>query len=72
MAKRAVAKSSGSGEMTAAVRVVILHGPDRFRQDQAIQEPYTPDYDEPGGMGFGVRDREGNIWSFGTYGMGQT
>jgi PhnB protein len=29
--------------------------------------PYAPDYD-PDGMGFVVRDREGNLWSFGTYG----
>jgi uncharacterized glyoxalase superfamily protein PhnB len=36
---------------------------------EVVQEPYTPDYD-PNGMGFGVRDREGNIWSFGTYGGG--
>ena len=35
---------------------------------EVVQEPYTPDYDDPNGMGFGVRDREGNIWSFGTYG----
>jgi PhnB protein len=34
---------------------------------EVVQEPYSPDYD-PDGMGFGVRDREGNIWSFGTYG----
>ncbi len=31
-----------------------------------VQEPYTPEYD-PDGWGFGVRDPEGNIWSFGTY-----
>jgi PhnB protein len=31
--------------------------------------PYTPDYN-PGGMGFVVRDRERNLWSFGTYGGG--
>jgi PhnB protein len=29
--------------------------------------PYAPDYD-PDGMGFTVKDREGNLWSFGTYG----
>ena len=34
---------------------------------EVVQEPYSPPYD-PDGMGFGVRDREGNIWSFGTYG----
>jgi PhnB protein len=32
-----------------------------------LTEPYTPDYD-PGGMGFGFRDPEGNIWSVGSYG----
>jgi uncharacterized glyoxalase superfamily protein PhnB len=31
--------------------------------------PYAPDYD-PDGMGFVVKDREGNLWSFGTYGGG--
>lgn len=36
---------------------------------EVTQEPYAPDYD-PEGMGFGVRDREGNKWSFGTYGRG--
>jgi uncharacterized glyoxalase superfamily protein PhnB len=39
---------------------------------EVMQEPYTPDYDDPAGMGFTVRDREGNIWSFGTYGLGTT
>jgi PhnB protein len=34
---------------------------------EVVQEPYSPEYDADG-MGFGVRDREGNIWSFGTYG----
>ena len=34
---------------------------------EVVQEPYSPAYD-PDGMGFGVRDREGNIWSFGTHG----
>lgn len=34
-----------------------------------MNEPYSPDYD-PDGMGFTVRDQEGNIWSFGTYGGG--
>ncbi len=38
---------------------------------EVTQEPYTPDYD-PNGMGFGVRDHEGNKWSFGTYGGGST
>ncbi len=32
-----------------------------------IRAPEAPHYD-PEGMGFSVRDREGNIWSFGTYG----
>ena len=34
-----------------------------------IRAPESPDYD-PDGMGFSVRDREGNIWSFGSYGLG--
>lgn len=34
-----------------------------------LREPEAPDYD-PGGMGFSVRDPEGNIWSFGSYGLG--
>jgi uncharacterized glyoxalase superfamily protein PhnB len=34
-----------------------------------IRAPESPDYD-PNGMGFAVRDPEGNIWSFGTYGLG--
>jgi uncharacterized glyoxalase superfamily protein PhnB len=38
---------------------------------EVMQAPNTPDHD-PGGMGFTVRDSERNIWSFGTYGMGQT
>ena len=36
-----------------------------------VREPEAPDHD-PGGMGFSVRDPEGNIWSFGTYGLGAT
>jgi PhnB protein len=36
-----------------------------------VREPEAPDHD-PGGMGFSVRDPEGNIWSFGTYGLGET
>ena len=39
---------------------------------EVMNEPYTPDYDDPNGMGFTVRDRERNIWSFGTYGLGDT
>ncbi|WP_436793972.1 VOC family protein [Actinospongicola halichondriae] len=34
-----------------------------------IRPPEAPDHD-PDGMGFSVRDPEGNIWSFGTYGLG--
>jgi PhnB protein len=34
-----------------------------------VRQPESPAHD-PGGMGFTVRDREGNIWSFGTYGIG--
>lgn len=33
-----------------------------------VRPPESPDYD-PDGMGFAVRDPEGNIWSFGTYGL---
>lgn len=33
---------------------------------EVVQEPYEPHY-SPGGMGFVVRDREGNLWSFGDY-----
>jgi uncharacterized glyoxalase superfamily protein PhnB len=34
-----------------------------------VRPPESPDYD-PEGMVFSVRDREGNIWSFGSYGLG--
>ena len=33
-----------------------------------VRPPEAPDHD-PEGMGFSVRDPEGNIWSFGTYGL---
>lgn len=36
-----------------------------------VRAPHAPDHD-PQGMGFTVRDRAGNLWSFGTYGLGQT
>ena len=36
-----------------------------------IREPEEPHYD-PGGMGFSVRDPEGNAWSFGSYAGGAT
>lgn len=36
---------------------------------EVIRAPESPDYD-PEGMGFAVRDPEGNIWSFGSYGLG--
>lgn len=36
---------------------------------EVVREPHSPDYD-PDGTGFTVRDREGNLWSFGTYGLG--
>jgi PhnB protein len=36
---------------------------------EVVREPESPDYD-PDGMGFSVRDIEGNIWSFGSYGLG--
>jgi PhnB protein len=35
---------------------------------EVVQAPYEPDHD-PGGMGFTVRDLEGNIWSVGSYGQ---
>lgn len=37
---------------------------------EVIREPESPDYD-PEGMGFAVRDPEGNVWSFGSYGLGE-
>jgi uncharacterized glyoxalase superfamily protein PhnB len=36
-----------------------------------IREPEEPHYDS-GGMGFSVRDPEGNAWSFGSYAGGAT
>jgi PhnB protein len=36
---------------------------------EVLRAPESPDHD-PGGMGFAVRDHEGNVWSFGTYGIG--
>lgn len=36
---------------------------------EVMREPEAPHYD-PGGMGFTVRDRERNIWSVGTHGLG--
>lgn len=33
---------------------------------EIVREPESPDYD-PGGSGFGLRDHDGNLWSFGTY-----
>lgn len=36
---------------------------------EVVRPPESPDHD-PDGMGFSVRDREHNIWSFGTYGLG--
>lgn len=38
---------------------------------EVIRPPDEPHYD-PGGMGFSVRDPEGNAWSFGTYVGGAT
>lgn len=35
---------------------------------EVVREPESADYD-PDGMGFSVRDPEGNVWSFGTYGL---
>ena len=36
---------------------------------EVLREPESTDYD-PDGMGFSIRDPEGNIWSFGTYAGG--
>lgn len=36
---------------------------------EIVRDMEEPDYD-PGGSGFGVRDPEGNLWSFGTYAGG--
>jgi PhnB protein len=33
-----------------------------------VRPPESPDYD-PGGLTFAVRDPEGNVWSFGSYGL---
>ena len=38
---------------------------------EVIREPNEPHYD-PGGMGFAIRDPEGNAWSFGSYAGGAT
>lgn len=38
---------------------------------EVIRPPAEPHYD-PGGMGFSVRDPEGNAWSFGSYVGGAT
>ncbi len=38
---------------------------------EVIRPPEEPHYD-PGGMGFSIRDPEGNVWSFGTYAGGAT
>lgn len=38
---------------------------------EVIRPPEEPHYD-PGGMGFSVRDPEGNAWSFGSYAGGAT
>ena len=36
-----------------------------------IRDPQEPHYD-PGGMGFSIRDPEGNAWSFGSCAGGAT
>lgn len=38
---------------------------------EVIRPPEEPHYD-PGGLGFSIRDPEGNAWSFGTYAGGAT
>ena len=42
----------------------------RLAAAPALREPEAPDYD-PEGMGFAIRDPEQNIWSFGSYGLGE-
>lgn len=37
---------------------------------EVVRPPESPDHD-PGGLSFSVRDPEGNIWTFGTYGLSQ-
>lgn len=54
---------------------VITHDPhavwERCRRAdiEVLRPPEEPHYD-PGGMGFAIRDLEGNIWSFGSYAGG--
>ena len=38
---------------------------------EVLRPPEEPPYD-PGGMGFAIRDPEGNIWAFGSYSGGST
>jgi len=38
---------------------------------EVLRPPEEPHYD-PGGMGFAIRDPEGNVWSFGSYAGGST
>ena len=38
---------------------------------EVMRPPEEPHYD-PGGMGFTVKDPDGNIWSFGSYAGGST
>lgn len=38
---------------------------------EVLRPPEEPHYD-PGGMGFSIRDPEGNAWSFGSYAGGAT
>lgn len=59
MVKRAAARSS-PGDLSAAVRIAILHGPDRFRQDQAIQELKAALEAEHGADGYSVVRFDGN------------
>ena len=53
--------------------VVTAHPHAVWRRSEAaglevVRAPESPAHD-PDGMGFSVRDPEGNIWSFGTYGL---
>lgn len=43
------------------------HGHQRGSRPRTRHRPPEEPHYDPGGMGFSIRDHEGNIWSFGTY-----
>ncbi|MGF1598118.1 MAG: VOC family protein [Acidimicrobiales bacterium] len=43
----------------------------RTAEVEAFAPPHAPDYDPEGSM-FTVRDPEGNLWTFGSYGLGES